>query len=305
MNIAFIGTSQSYFTRKFLPALPLIPNSHVAFVCVSQKEFSIIPSKVSGFLKFLFLLKKFKNYLNKLSSTFYWSIYCQQHKITFSKTGNVNSDEVVEILNACDYVLTAGIRSRFDFKILTAPKNGIINFHYSLLPKYRGTNPVFWQKAYCDPDFGYTFHLMNEHMDRGNIILQKQVPVSRDQSVSDICNQLTDHASNQIFGIFKSLSTIPQNEFQASEFTNQDYLNYINISTSDPGSEWFEKCKVTKLFILNERWIVHLNHAPIEKQSARLSMNGSFSKDGYFFKFRKINYLPPVFYYFALKTYFE
>jgi len=129
-----------------------------------------------------------------------------------------------------DFVLSAGLRSKLNPNILVASKNGIVNFHYSLLPKYRGTNPVFWQKVNGDLNFGYTFHLMNESMDCGNMILQNQVSVSNDQTVSSICDQLTDHASKQLFNILQ-IQTIakPQDEIQASEFTNQDYLNYNKI----------------------------------------------------------------------------
>ena len=73
-KIAYIGTCLSYFTRKFLPALQ-IPNSQLTFICVLQNEFSIIPSKSSGFLKLLLQLKKLRDYCSEFSIKMYWSIY--------------------------------------------------------------------------------------------------------------------------------------------------------------------------------------------------------------------------------------
>lgn len=305
-TLAYIGTPDSYFTKKFLPALQQFPNKHLKFVCVRPKEYSLIPAKSSVFLKFILHIKRINNYFKEKSSIMYWSVYCHQHQIQFEIIRNVNSTHVKDILEDCDMVLSAGIRNKLSAEILSAPKNGIVNFHYSLLPKYRGTNPVFWQKVNTDPKYGYTFHVMNASFDQGDILLQHEVSIeSPVSSVQEICDQLIDHASNQLFKLL--LQSSPkniQNEIKELVYTNQDYRNYINIHSTDHGSQWVEKCKFSRLFVLNNRWIIHLekceNNVPLNK----LSLNGLFTKDSYTFKILKINYLPLVFYYFTFRKLF-
>ena len=47
-----------------------------------------------------------------------------------------------------------------------------LNLHPSLLPKFRGFNPIAAQLAAGDPEFGVTLHLLNERFDSGDIVLR-------------------------------------------------------------------------------------------------------------------------------------
>jgi folate-dependent phosphoribosylglycinamide formyltransferase PurN len=305
-QFAYIGTSDSYFTRKFLPALQQLQHSKLIFICIHQEELIIIPEKAGLLLKLFIYLKILKSSLKEISSLFYWNVFCNQHQIRFEKSMSVNSEYVKELIANCDLVLTAGIRCKINTEIIRSAKNGIINFHYSLLPKYRGTNPVFWQKINGDHNFGYTFHKIDEKLDHGDILLQKQVDIAIHKTVPEICDRLTDHAANNLFLLINNLQqATTQNEQLSSEFTNKDFLNYIHIESKEPGSVWKEKCKTNRIFIFNSRWIVNMEIYSCIGVKNKLSLTGTFNKDGHCFKFKKINYLPPVFYYFAMRNYFE
>lgn len=304
--LAYIGTPDSYFTKRFIPSLQELSYAELKFICVNQKELLLFPDNPSLFTKLIRKFKRLNTFIKGLSSSFYWSIYSQQYHIQFYQTSDVNSEVVINSIKDCDFVLTAGIRSTFNSELLAAPKNGIVNFHYSLLPKYRGTHPVFWQKVQSDFNFGYTFHLMDPFIDHGEILMQNQIPVNNAQSSSEICDHLTDHASQQLAQLIQQpVSSLPQDEQRATAFTNADYLKYIHINTAEDGATWFEKSGHTNLFILNERWMVHLKPIGPDHLPNQFTIRGSLVKEGYRFKFKKINYLPPVFYYFTLRKYFE
>lgn len=59
--------------------------------------------------------------------------------------------------------------------LLNLPKHGAINLHPSLLPRYRGPAPLFWQFKNGETHTGLTVHFMNERLDAGDILLQKEV----------------------------------------------------------------------------------------------------------------------------------
>ena len=61
--------------------------------------------------------------------------------------------------------------------LLTCPPEGVINIHGALLPKYRGKLPSFWVLANGEEKTGVTVHYMNEELDDGPIIVQKEVPI--------------------------------------------------------------------------------------------------------------------------------
>ena len=45
---------------------------------------------------------------------------------------------------------------------------GIVNGHPSLLPRYRGPNPVAWAIRNGEPEIGFTFHYMDAELDTGD-----------------------------------------------------------------------------------------------------------------------------------------
>lgn len=66
--------------------------------------------------------------------------------------------------------------------VLALPAQGAINFHPSLLPKYRGASPIQWAVANGDTVTGVTILYVSEKMDAGDIILQREVPIHSDDT---------------------------------------------------------------------------------------------------------------------------
>jgi methionyl-tRNA formyltransferase len=59
---------------------------------------------------------------------------------------------------------------------LAAPRLGCLNLHPSLLPAYRGPEPLFWQFRNAEPRTGVTLHFMDERADTGDLVAQAAVP---------------------------------------------------------------------------------------------------------------------------------
>ncbi len=61
-----------------------------------------------------------------------------------------------------------------------------INFHGSLLPKYRGRTPHVWAIINNENKTGITAHFMDEGCDTGDILLQHEIKIERDETGADI-----------------------------------------------------------------------------------------------------------------------
>ena len=57
-----------------------------------------------------------------------------------------------------------------------------VNFHGSLLPKYRGRTPHVWAIINGEKEAGVTAHLMNANCDDGDIVRQVVVPIEDDDT---------------------------------------------------------------------------------------------------------------------------
>ena len=66
------------------------------------------------------------------------------------------------------------------------PKSGTIQYHPSLLPKYRGPSSINWPIIRGDTKTGLTIFRPTDGLDEGPIILQKETPIGPDDTLGSI-----------------------------------------------------------------------------------------------------------------------
>lgn len=71
-----------------------------------------------------------------------------------------------------DLVLSAFFNQKIGETALKLPKFGVFNIHPSLLPRFRGVDPVFQMQRRGESDFGATLHRVDLELDEGNVIRQ-------------------------------------------------------------------------------------------------------------------------------------
>lgn len=80
------------------------------------------------------------------------------------------------------YIIKKNILEIVDYRAMNA--------HPSLLPKYRGTKSSVWAILNDELKTGITYHYINEQIDDGNIILQKQMEISDNDTAYSLYNKL-------------------------------------------------------------------------------------------------------------------
>ena len=107
-------------------------------------------------------------------------------KAEFIRAKNINSAEIVQKITEMkpDLCVSGDFSKIIGKDILAIPKFGSINLHPSLLPNYRGLAPQHFPIINGENKTGVTVHFMDENIDTGNIIIQKEIPISNDMYVS-------------------------------------------------------------------------------------------------------------------------
>ena len=87
-----------------------------------------------------------------------------------------NNPQIIKELSNLkpDLFIVAAYGLILPLEILNIPHNGCINVHPSLLPKYRGASPIQQTILNGDKETGTTLILMDEKMDHGPVISQKE-----------------------------------------------------------------------------------------------------------------------------------
>lgn len=80
-------------------------------------------------------------------------------------------------------------------EILSIPKYGCINVHASLLPKYRGAAPIQWAIINGEKITGVTTMLMNQGLDTGDILLQKEIGIEASDTSETLSEKLAEAGS--------------------------------------------------------------------------------------------------------------
>lgn len=73
--------------------------------------------------------------------------------------------------------ISASYRCIFPMRIIRVPRY-FLNVHPSLLPQYRGSNPIYWVLRNHELYTGVTYHFLTKEVDAGNILMQSQLPIT-------------------------------------------------------------------------------------------------------------------------------
>jgi methionyl-tRNA formyltransferase len=101
--------------------------------------------------------------------------------------------------------------------------NYAINFHGSLLPKYRGRTPHVWSIINNEKETGITAHIIDEGCDSGPVVLQEKVSISNEDCGADILakyEKIYPRMIRQVVELFKSnsLKLVEQDHSKATYY---------------------------------------------------------------------------------------
>ncbi|HEX4133102.1 MAG TPA: methionyl-tRNA formyltransferase [Bryobacteraceae bacterium] len=71
-------------------------------------------------------------------------------------------------------------------EFVSIPKHGTIQYHPSLLPKYRGPSSINWPIIKGDTETGLTIFRPSDGLDEGPVVLQKKTPIGPDDTLGSV-----------------------------------------------------------------------------------------------------------------------
>ncbi len=169
MNIVFFGTPEAA-----LPSLEkLISAGHSIKLVVTQ------PDRPSG-----------RGQKTKPPPVKEWA---RQHKLPVIQPAKIRLDEAAqELIRACapEIIVVVAYGQILPARIIYFPPFRSVNVHFSLLPLYRGACPVAWAILRGEKKTGVTIFQLNERMDEGDILSQREVPILPHETAQDLEKRL-------------------------------------------------------------------------------------------------------------------
>jgi len=104
-----------------------------------------------------------------------------------------------------DAIIVVGYGRIIPQWMLELPRLGNINLHASLLPKYRGAAPIQWAIANGETTTGVTTMRIDEGLDTGDILLQRKVGISPEDTAETLAPRLAGIGADLIVETLRHL----------------------------------------------------------------------------------------------------
>ena len=137
------------------------------------------------------------------------SALAEQKGIPVYDPENLREGKWTELLNglAPDFIFSFYYRYMLPQEILDAARVAALNMHGSLLPKFRGRCPVNWVLIAGEERTGVTLHVMEARPDAGDIVGQKEVAITFDDTAHSLFLKLAEAARDLMHELLPRLQS--------------------------------------------------------------------------------------------------
>lgn len=144
-------------------------------------------------------------------------------RLRVAQPERINSEEGLRLLQeaAPDVIVVTAYGQILREAVFTLPPLGTVNVHASLLPRYRGAAPINWAIMRGEKETGVTTFLIEAGLDTGKILLQKALPIGKDETAGELHDRLAALGAEVILATLVGLEAgalqpVPQDEKEAT-----------------------------------------------------------------------------------------
>jgi methionyl-tRNA formyltransferase len=147
----------------------------------------------------------------------------KEHKIPWIYANDINSQESIKWIKSKepDIIFCFGWSRILKKELLELPSLGVIGYHPTLLPANRGRHPIIWALSLGLNKTGSTFFVINESVDSGDVISQREIHIDVEENAESLYEKLIKVALDQIREFLPMLKNgiiprIKQNDSQSN-----------------------------------------------------------------------------------------
>lgn len=121
-------------------------------------------------------------------------VIAEKNNIPFTKFTKINDEKNIQIIKeiAPDYIFVIGLSQLVSQQIISTAKNGVIGFHPTPLPKFRGRAAMVWQVLLGIHETKCSMFFIDAGTDTGDVIAQEPYQIDDTDYAEDIERKLLD-----------------------------------------------------------------------------------------------------------------
>jgi methionyl-tRNA formyltransferase len=119
--------------------------------------------------------------------------FALERGLTVHQPAKIRTEEALELFASAeaDVAVVVAYGRILPPSFLNTPFRGCLNVHFSLLPFYRGAAPVNWAIARGETRTGVTTMQMDEGLDTGSILLQREEAIGESETAPELMSRLS------------------------------------------------------------------------------------------------------------------
>ncbi len=132
--------------------------------------------------------------------------YAVSKNLKILQPTNLKDEKFIEELASLKANLNIVVAFRMLPKVVwNMPKYGTFNLHASLLPDYRGAAPINWAIINGEKKSGITTFFIDEKIDTGNVIFQKEVIIDNEDTAGILHDKLMIDGAKLVLETIKAI----------------------------------------------------------------------------------------------------
>jgi methionyl-tRNA formyltransferase len=170
----------------------------------------------------------------------------KKYGVPLNKFSTVNDKKLIDLLRNLkpDVIINQApgiLRESF----LDTATIGVLNRHNALLPKNRGRFSPFWALYKQEQYTGVTIHFVVKELDAGDIVIQKRIKISKNETVSSLVKKCYSIAPSAMIEAIEKLEAggyelLPNSDEEATYNTNPTLGQVIEL--------WRRSTKLNRFF---------------------------------------------------------
>ena len=169
-------------------------------------------------------------------------LLAEKYDIPYKKFHKISDQENIEIIRKInpDYIFVVGLSQLIPREIIDLAQKGVVGFHPTPLPKYRGRAALVWQILLGVRKTKCTLFFIDEGVDSGDILGQEEYVIEENDYAIDVRKKLLiaiSKLSNRVLNQIMSGTLKPQSQ-------NSEEATYLLMRRPEDGKiDWSKSCK--------------------------------------------------------------
>jgi folate-dependent phosphoribosylglycinamide formyltransferase PurN len=179
---------------------------------------------VAAYMKIKFKYARLLTLFGRRQKIITYNQIKKRYSIPIIKTKDINSAESIRKIKKLqpDIVLVCYFNQILKKEVINIPKYGCFNIHPSLVQNYRGLNNYFWVLANNETITGVTTHKIDEGIDTGQIVAQKEIDIGKDDTEFGLLIKISKEGAKLFVD---SIDNIKEGRFSVSDTSKSKYYS--------------------------------------------------------------------------------